>query len=94
MRDASGVLAMRLHAAIFAYAHGRPTVILPYHEKCLEWAEMIQQPEEMTLRIGEWSAADVHGAIARALSPSPPGPRLSLHEASRKALGNWTWHRA
>lgn len=92
LREADAVLAMRLHAAVFAYAHGRPTVVLPYHEKSLEWAEMIQQPEALTLRIREWSVADVHGAIARALSPTPPRPLLDLHEANRKALRNWTWH--
>jgi polysaccharide pyruvyl transferase WcaK-like protein len=94
LRGATAVVAMRLHAAVFAYAHGRPTVILPYHEKCLEWAAMIRQPEELTLRIGEWGPADVHRAIARAVAPAPPRPLLPAPEARRQALRNWTWYRA
>jgi polysaccharide pyruvyl transferase WcaK-like protein len=37
---ASFVLAMRLHALVFAVCLGKPTLVLSYHEKCTEFASL------------------------------------------------------
>src|SRR6185295_4009802 len=38
------VLAMRLHAGIFAYASGVPFALIDYHPKCREFADSVGLP--------------------------------------------------
>src|SRR5205085_8290897 len=39
--ECHAVLAMRLHAGIFAYASGVPLAFINYHPKCQEFAESV-----------------------------------------------------
>lgn len=41
----NGVISERLHAAIYAYALGIPFAVVPYHSKCVAFAEDVGVPE-------------------------------------------------
>lgn len=43
------MIATRLHAAIMAYTVNTPTVILSYHEKCREFADMVGMDQSLIL---------------------------------------------
>ena len=90
MKSASAVVAMRLHAAVFAYSLGVPTIIAPYHEKCVEWSETIGQPSELTLGMSSWEEPELSMALRVALGPDPPCPQLPLTTARQRALRNWS----
>jgi polysaccharide pyruvyl transferase WcaK-like protein len=82
------MIAMRLHAAVFAYASGVPCLFLPYQDKCLEWADMIGLPEVDLLD-------HVHGSFEayaeRLLLLASGGDNATLPrgDALRAALRNW-----
>lgn len=90
MKSAAAVVAMRLHAAVFAYSLGVPTIIAPYHEKCVEWSKTIGQPPELTLGIDSWAESELSAALRMALRSDSPRPRLPLSTARRRALSNWS----
>jgi len=45
IREIDCMIAMRLHAAVFAYSQDVPCLLIPYQNKCFEWAETIGVPE-------------------------------------------------
>jgi polysaccharide pyruvyl transferase WcaK-like protein len=85
-----GLIAMRLHAAVFAFLVRTPTLLLGYHEKCAAWAEMIGLDRSM---IFDASAIDAD-ALARAVTrlPESPAPTLDPAEAIARARGNFSWN--
>ncbi len=44
------MIAMRLHAAVFAYTMGTPCLLIPYHEKCREWMSMIKEEKYLDVQ--------------------------------------------
>ena len=78
------VVAMRLHAAIFAYAAGVPFFISPYARKCVDFAHEVGLPEERLFPIEgpELRQADT---IVRALSEDTEPPGLPLGTARERA---------
>jgi polysaccharide pyruvyl transferase WcaK-like protein len=82
-----GLVAMRLHAAVFAHGAATPTFLVPYEEKGTGWAEMTGHPEAQCgpLAAVTTDALDVlasgHGASARQ-SPA---------EAAAAARRNFAW---
>jgi polysaccharide pyruvyl transferase WcaK-like protein len=85
-----GLIAMRLHAAIFAHGGATPTFLIPYEEKGTGWAEMTGHPATQcgalsTLTVDSLAAlASGHGALARQ-SPA---------EAAAAAARNFAWMEA
>jgi polysaccharide pyruvyl transferase CsaB len=65
------VLAMRMHAALMAGAHGKPTVALAYDPKVASVMELLGQS---TNSLGEkdWSSEKIAGAVGRALATEVP----------------------
>jgi polysaccharide pyruvyl transferase WcaK-like protein len=88
----SGLVAMRLHAAVFAYLARTPTLILSYHEKCLGWAEMIGAPPGSVFDANGFDASEVAAGMSRLLT-RPAWPVLPPAEARRRSLRNWAWSR-
>jgi polysaccharide pyruvyl transferase WcaK-like protein len=74
---------MRLHAAVFGFDSGTPTLILPYEEKCHEWARMTRQPAAAICDV-----ADVTAARLESL-PALPQPGLTVGEARQASLRNF-----
>ena len=83
------MIAMRLHAAVFAYTCNIPCLFLPYEDKCLEWADMAGLP-------GDDVVDPVHGSVhayARRLSAmlaNKKGNAMTpLSAAIKAAQRNW-----
>jgi polysaccharide pyruvyl transferase WcaK-like protein len=85
------MLAMRLHAAVFAFCTGTPALMVCYHEKCREWADMIRLPSDCMVDAAECDAADLESRFERLCGSCPPMPEMSRAEATALTLGNWTW---
>jgi polysaccharide pyruvyl transferase WcaK-like protein len=82
---------MRLHAGIFAFCVGTPTIMLSYHEKCSAWAELVGWPEPLLLDAARLDAEQLLAAIERVLGDAVPRPQLDPAAACAWAKSNWTW---
>lgn len=67
-----------------------PTVILSYHEKCREWANMIGQPSNLLLDARELDARELSKRIVDVLDDKIETPLLSLEDAQELAMKNWS----
>jgi polysaccharide pyruvyl transferase WcaK-like protein len=81
----SGLLAMRLHAAVFGYCNQVPTILLPYEEKCHQWAAMIRHPAAL---ISEMDSLDAD-MLQQIAVGSAWQPGLSLADARTAAGQNF-----
>ena len=83
---------MRMHSAIFAFCTATPFVMLAYHEKCHELADVIGLPAE--LRHDSWNlqVESLSRSIELILNDEAPMPSLPVEKAVDMALRNWTWH--
>ncbi|MEO8692718.1 MAG: polysaccharide pyruvyl transferase family protein [Acidimicrobiales bacterium] len=79
------VLAMRLHAGVFAYATGVPFAIIDYHPKCADFAESVGLTPELVFAGDGSDLVDQAERIASLLSNGGP-PLLSLDTARYMAL--------
>lgn len=86
------LLAMRLHASVFGYLTGVPSVTLSYHEKCTAWCAMIGQDRALVLEAEEAGSTDLARALRAALLGSAAPPSVTISDAFDRALSNWTWH--
>ena len=84
------LLAMPLHASIFAFCANTPTIILPYHEKCREFAKMIGHSSKLQLEVKDLNARDLATCILDALDDQMAAPTVSLESAYELAMRNWT----
>lgn len=82
-----GVIAMRLHAAVFAFCTDRPTLIVPYEEKCLAWAAMVGHRPDLIIEAPDVNLASLD--LLRGVSSTAPG--LSVPEATKRASTNFDW---
>jgi polysaccharide pyruvyl transferase WcaK-like protein len=83
------IVAMRLHAAVFAYLARTPAVILSYHPKCRGWAGQAGVPASMVHDSVDFEPADLARAIEAALRGSVPAPSLPLESALDQARLNF-----
>jgi polysaccharide pyruvyl transferase WcaK-like protein len=80
-----GMIAERLHAAIYAYSLKVPFAIIPYHSKCSAFAKDVGLPEMFVLdqnTLPDRVAQALKSQIEDRLACSP---RLSVEEARRMA---------
>ncbi len=82
-----GIVAMRLHAAVFGYCSERPVLIVPYEEKCTAWAQMIGQGSEFVVTAQELT--DDH--LAALSSRGRPTASLPVVDAKLRARTNFSW---
>lgn len=86
-----GILAMRLHAAVFGFCTETPVLNLAYHEKCKEWAEMIGHPSSLLLSTEHLEDDLLIQHIGRLFSEENKYPILSKQEALKSSQKNWDW---
>lgn len=83
----NGMVAMRLHAAVFSYCTERPTWILPYEEKCTAWASMIgHDPAWISTPTNVTS-----DGLSTLTSVGGPTATLPVAEAVSMAATNFDW---
>jgi len=71
IQHSSIVLAMRMHAALMAGAHGKPTVALAYDPKVANVMKLLGQSNN-SLAEEDWSSEKIAGAVGRALASGVP----------------------
>jgi len=91
MARLKGVLAMRMHSAIFAFCTATPFVMLAYHEKCHELANVIGLPAELRHDSCNLQVESLRHSIELILDDEAPKPSLPVEKAVDMALRNWTW---
>jgi polysaccharide pyruvyl transferase WcaK-like protein len=79
------VLAMRLHAGVFAYATGVPFALIDYHPKCVEFGESVGLPSSLVFAGDGSDLADQAEVIAKLLTNDGP-PLLPLDTAQCMAM--------
>jgi polysaccharide pyruvyl transferase WcaK-like protein len=83
------IVAMRLHASIFAYVTGTPSLTLSYHPKCEGWASQVGMRPDLVHDSLAFDPAALADQIHAALQNNIPLPALPLAEAQERALGNF-----
>jgi polysaccharide pyruvyl transferase WcaK-like protein len=83
------MIAMRLHAAVFAYASGVPCLILPYQDKNIEWADMIKLPKDDLLDISGGDSQAYTERLQLFLASGSDKTILPLSDALQAARKNW-----
>jgi len=91
MAHLKGVLAMRMHSAIFAFCTATPFVMLTYHEKCHELADVIGLPSELRHESWNLQVDALRRSIELILNDGAPTASLPVEKAVDMALSNWTW---
>jgi polysaccharide pyruvyl transferase WcaK-like protein len=92
MKRCRGMLAMRLHAAVFAYTVQIPLLILSYHPKCLGFAEMAGVPAHAVLDSEAFAAHDLAELMHRLLRDGTAfKPSLPVEQAQALAEQNYRW---
>ncbi|WP_051171289.1 polysaccharide pyruvyl transferase family protein [Spongiibacter marinus] len=84
-----GIVAMRLHAAIFAFLTGTPCFNLNYHPKCHNWCRDIGQLSSNTADSGNIDNDVLQTALANIWQGDYSPPSLSVQDACNKAQKNW-----
>jgi polysaccharide pyruvyl transferase WcaK-like protein len=85
-----GILAMRLHAAVFAYLSGTPAIVLNYHPKCHNWCRDIGQSEDFSMDTVDIDGVKLETSLARILADDYIFPQLPISAAAEKAMSNWS----
>ena len=86
----SMIVAMRLHAAVFAYLSNTPCISLNYHRKCENWCRDIQQSTDFAIDSRHVDKDSLSTAIATIHRGDYVPPSLPLADAEKMALSNWT----
>lgn len=81
------VLAMRMHAALWALAGGAPTVALAYDPKVTSLLRDAGATDGLLLP-DSWNQASIESAIERALDRPGPGPQAWGSRMKRRALAD------
>ncbi|CAA0086988.1 Uncharacterised protein [Zhongshania aliphaticivorans] len=85
-----GILAMRLHAAVFGYLSDTPVIALNYHPKCNNWCRDIGQGEEFSVETANLDAEKLRQGLAKILAGNYSHPDLPVSAAAEKAMSNWS----
>lgn len=88
-----GIIAMRLHAGIFAYMTETPAYLLAYHEKCYEWSETVGWPSILIGDADQVNVLKMIEGIHLMLSKNCPPPSCPFVIAQQRAMSNWIWKR-
>ncbi len=92
IKRCDGMLAMRLHAAIFAYLARIPFVVLSYHQKCLGFAGIAGVPPELVLDSEAFVPNELTPLVDQLIRDElPRGPALPVEEAQDLAERNFLW---
>ncbi len=85
------MIAMRLHAAVFAYMTQTPVVLLSYHDKCKNWATEIGMNDKYVFDSNCLDVDAVVSVIDLVLSQEYIPPSLDILSAEKRSLDNWRY---
>jgi polysaccharide pyruvyl transferase WcaK-like protein len=88
--EVKGVLAMRLHAAVFAFCAGTPFAMVAYHEKCSEWMHAVGGANSLILPAQQLEASKLVQMVRTLMSSSLcTRPRVKIEQAIAASQRNW-----
>ena len=90
IRSLKCMIGMRLHAQVFAYMTKTPVIALNYHTKNEGWLDQIGHPQAMRLDCQSFAAKSLFGLVAAGICRGFPQPSVSVEEAVRRSLTNWS----
>jgi polysaccharide pyruvyl transferase WcaK-like protein len=85
------IIAMRLHAAVFAYIAETPVIMLSYHPKCDGWAQQIRLEEKYVMGSANFDVDELRKHIEDILNGHYEYPRMPFSEAESLSLENFVW---
>lgn len=85
------IIAMRLHAAVFAYIAGTPAIMLSYHPKCDGWAGRIGIDKKYVLDSANFNVMELLGLVDNALCGDYEFPAMPFPEAESLSMENFVW---
>ena len=86
-----GLVAMRLHAGIYAYLAKTPFLFVSYHAKCRAWAGEVGMPSESLFDGESFEVDRIRLSISDLLSGKHGNCGLQIAIAEEKAMRNWSW---
>jgi len=84
------ILSMRLHGAILGYLAGTPVLSVNYHSKCQGWCSEIGMHEDYQIDLFNIDIENIISQITQGLSTSFIRPALSIDNAIKNSLANWS----
>lgn len=84
------VVAVRLHAAVFACFGGTPFFLVEYHQKCSDFLDDVGQAGANRVGDGSRSVREVRDRLAQVLEGAVIPPS-KVAEMSERALRNFLW---
>ena len=84
-----GLVAMRLHAGIYAYLTNTPFLLVSYHAKCRAWAREVGMPSERLLDGESFEIDRIRPSISDLLAGKHGTCSLDLSTAEENAMRNW-----
>lgn len=84
------LIAMRLHAAVFAYMCKTPTILLSYHNKCTNWAKEIELNNKYLVDCTTFEPQNILFLINDILGNKYIYPNLSISSAEEFSMVNWS----
>ncbi len=83
------LVAMRLHASVFAYLTQVPLLSLNYHRKCDNWCDDIGMSDDYFFDAGGFSESTMQQRGSQIMRGEYRAPSLAVTEANRLSLTNW-----
>lgn len=85
------VVAMRLHANVFAYLANTPAISINYHPKCIQWAKQIGLSPDYQFDAASLSPLALKQSILNALTSGEQGVTFPVEDAVKQSLKNWSY---
>jgi len=84
------ILSMRLHGAILGYLAETPVLSINYHSKCEGWCNEIGMHEDYQIDLFDLDIEKITSQITQGLSTRFNPPALSIDNAIKNSLANWS----
>ena len=84
------ILSMRLHGSILGFLANTPVLSINYHSKCKGWCNEVGMPENYQIDLFNLNIEQIVSNISQGLSTGFQPPTLSVENALKNSLSNWS----
>ena len=85
------VLAMRLHAQIFAFLTNTPVIAINYHSKNRGWADLTKAHPSLSINLDDVTSTRLVKTLLAGLKSDFPVPATPLDKVIRASSNNWRY---
>ncbi|MEN8215314.1 MAG: polysaccharide pyruvyl transferase family protein [Pseudomonadota bacterium] len=89
MKKCSHIVSMRLHGSVFAYINQTPLLLMEYHPKCRDFADMVGLDNKFCFNLNNFEPDYYKNSLSLLLEESQIQTHLSLKSAQECALINF-----